>query len=119
MAFTGTAVIKQISDSMVRITGLSIGAGANGTIGLAGATGSTPGVRLPASFKSGEYTYNGVTVGLQDSIDCEVNPAEPIGDMIPISVEKTGTTAAAFRITLSNGFASESPGLEIYVRFHE
>lgn len=42
MAFTGTAVIKQISDG---IAGVAIPAG-EGTIGLSGATGTAPDVRL-------------------------------------------------------------------------
>lgn len=37
MAFTGTPVVKQISDKAVRITGLSLAAGAAGAIGLPGA----------------------------------------------------------------------------------
>ncbi len=34
MAFTGSATIKQISDGIVRITGLSLGASASGILGL-------------------------------------------------------------------------------------
>lgn len=34
MAFTGTAVVKQISDGIIRITGLSLTAGSSGIIGL-------------------------------------------------------------------------------------
>ena len=48
MAFTGTATIVLVSDSIVRVTGLTLGVSAEGTIGLFGATGTTPNVRLPA-----------------------------------------------------------------------
>ena len=34
MAFTGTAVVKKVSDKKIRITGLSLAAGASGDIGL-------------------------------------------------------------------------------------
>ena len=119
MAFIGTPVIKQVSDQVVRITGITLGAGASGTIGLAGHTGSTPNIVLPAAFKTEHYAYLGDNVPFQDAIDCQVQPDTVIADAIPVSVAKTGTTTADFRITLSNGFASESAGMEIYIRFHQ
>jgi hypothetical protein len=118
MAFGGTAVVQQVSDQIVRITGLTLSG--SGTIGLFGATGTTPGVRLPESFKPEPYGYQGAQVELQDSISVEVvTAAAATTDFtIPISVVKTGTTPATFRATLNSANASESPGLEIYVRFH-
>lgn len=119
MAFIGSAVIQQISDQIVRITGLSLGAGAAGTIGLAGHTGSTPNVVLPASFKTEHYAFLGTNVPFQACIDVDARPAEVLGDAIPIAVVKTGTTTGDFRATLSNAFGSQSPGLEIYIKFHD
>lgn len=121
MAFTGSATVKQISDRMVRITGLSLAAGAAGTIGLPGATGSTPGVTLPESFKTLHYAYNSVNVPFADAIEITSQPAATgVAVAIPVSVVKTGTTLADFRATLTNTHASTAtPSLEIMVRFHE
>lgn len=119
MAFTGTPVIKQISDSIVRITGVTLSASASGTIALSGHTGSTPDIVLPDSFKTLHYAYLGEDVPFQDAIDITVGQTASIGDAIPIAVAKTGTTTANFRATLSNGFGSQSAGLEIYIKFHQ
>jgi hypothetical protein len=123
MAFTGTATIKQISDRMVRITGLSLASGASGVIALA-TTDSPPGgsVVLPASFKPGAYTYSAnVSVGLQDCIEVTALPATTgVATAIPVSVVKTGTTPAAFVATLTNTHGSlATPNLEIFVRLHD
>lgn len=119
MAFAGTAVVKQVSDGIVRITGVSLGAGASGTIGLFGATGSAPNIRLPEAFKPAPYSYGGEVVELQDSIDVTADPAEVTGDVEFPIVTKTGTTQGDWRATVANPFGSETPGLEIYIRFHE
>lgn len=119
MAFTGSATVKAISDRKVRITGVSLANGADGTIGLFGASGGAPDITLPASFNPQPYGYQGATVTLQDSISAEINPASSLGDFLPPVVTKTGTTHADFRMTLHNSFASASPNLEIYIEFHE
>lgn len=117
MAFTGTATIHQVSDKRIRITGLSLAGGANGTIGLNGNSG-TPDVRLPATFQPEPYDYNGTTVTLADSIKVDVDPVATTADFEQVAVAKTGTTDADFLITVSNGFASVTPGLEFYIEFH-
>lgn len=117
MAFTGTATIVQVTDKRLRITGLSLAGGATGTIGLFGNSG-TPGVRLPETFQPAPYDYNGATVTLADSVKCEAIPAATTSDFEPVGVTKSGTTDADFLITLGNGFASVTPGLEIYIEFH-
>jgi hypothetical protein len=119
MAFTGTPVIKQVSDSMVRITGVTLAGSASGTIALAGHTGATPDIVLPESFKTLHYAYLGEDVPFVDAIHITVGQVAAIGDSIPISVAKAGTHVTDFRATLSNGFASVSAGLEIYVKFHQ
>lgn len=120
MAFTGTPTIKQISDSEVRITGLSLIAGATGTIGLAGATGSAPDVEIPESFKTEHYTYGGQPVTFQDAIEAIAIPAATgVATAIPVSIVKTGTTVGDFRISFTNTQGSlATPDLEIYVRYH-
>jgi hypothetical protein len=119
MAFTGTAVITQTSDRIVRITGLSLATTVSGTIALTGHTGATPDVTLPASFKTEHYAYLGVNVPFVDAIEVVVQSATTLANAANITVAKTGTTLADFRITLTNGFASTSQGLEIYVKYHE
>lgn len=120
MAFTGTAVVKQITDQIVRITGLSLAAGAAGTIGLTGETGTAPGVTLPASFKTEHYAYLGVNVPFADSIECTAEAAAVgVATAIPVSVVKSGTSVADFRITITNTHGSlATPNLEIMVRNH-
>lgn len=117
MAFTGTATVTQVTDKRLRITGLSLAGAATGTIGLNGNSG-TPGVRLPATFQPTVYDYNGATVSLADSIKCEAQPAATAGDFEQVAVTKSGTTDADFLLTLGNGFASATPGLEIWIEFH-
>ncbi len=121
MAFIGTAVVKQIADRLVRITGLSLASGQAGTIALAGATGATPGVTLPATFKTEHYAYLSSNVPFIDAIEVTAAPAA-VGTAvaIPVAVVKTGTTLADFRATITNTHASTAtPDLEIMVRFHE
>ena len=121
MAFTGTAVVTQISDRLVRITGLALDAGASGTIGLNGATGTAPGVELPEAFKTMHYKYNGVNIPFADAIEVTAAPAATgVASAIPVSVVKTGTSLADFRATLTNTHGTlATPNLEIMVRFHE
>jgi hypothetical protein len=121
MAFTGTAVVKQISDRLVRITGLSLAAGVGGTIGLFGATGSAPDVELPETFKTQHYAFLGSGVPFIDAIEVTA-AAAATGTVvaIPVAVVKTGTSIADFRATLTNTHGSTAtPDLEIMVRFHE
>lgn len=119
MAFTGTATVKQVSDGLVRITGLSLAAGAAGTIGLFENSG-TPGVRLPDSFNISHYVAAGGDVPFIDAIDCTAtNAATGVATAIPLAIVKTGTTSADFLITITNTHGSLAcPDQEFYVRFH-
>jgi hypothetical protein len=121
MAFTGTAVVKQISDRIVRITGVSLVAAASGTIGLFGATGTAPGVTLPEAFKTLHYSYAGVNVPFVDAIEVTAQPAAVgTATAIPVAVVKTGSTLADFRATITNTHGSIATALlEIVVKFHE
>jgi len=119
MAFTGTAVVKQVSDSIVRITGLSLAGSASGTIGLHGATGGAPDVTLPAGFLPTPYGYGPAEVTLQDSIKLECFPVNTVASFIATDTVKSGTTPADFRITLHNSSGSASPEFEMYVSYHQ
>lgn len=118
MAFTGTPTFQMVSDSICRITGLSLASGVAGTIGLAGATGSAPDVTLPAQLKAEHYAYLTTDVPFQAFIDVDVKPVASLTGFSVPAVAKTGTTVADFRITVTNSFGSTSPGLEIYVKLH-
>lgn len=119
MSFTGTATVVQVSDTVLRVTGLSLGAGASGTIGLSQHTGAAVDVALPASFQPSPYVNAmGDPVSLADMLDISTKPASSLADSIPVAVVKTGSTLPAFRATFTNGFASASPSLEIYVKIH-
>lgn len=117
MAFTGVAVVKQISDNLFRITGLSLAAAASGTIGIAAAGAAE--VDLPAR---GWDRYNnalGQQVELDESIQVTVVKAEAgLATTEAVAVVKTGDGPADFLATLSNPDAAASGALEIYVRFH-
>ena len=126
MAFTGVAVVKQVSDSLVRITGLSLAGGAIGTIALFESL-VAPGVRLPASFKPRDYDMpdTAPVVSLQDSIQCWFVFTGPVSGVYAVngpSVVKTGTKPEDFLITMTNAGEGDpqptTPALEIYVRFH-
>jgi hypothetical protein len=123
MAFTGTPVVKQITDGMVRITGVSLGVAAAGVIMLHGAASPPVGaIVLPEGFIVNTYEYSNTPglVTLQDCIDVTCKRASTgATTTIPISTVKTGTTHADFRATLTNGDAEDvTSDLEIYVRNH-
>jgi hypothetical protein len=122
MAFTGTPIVTQITDSVVRITGIAVPEGSGptdgqGTIGLSGATGDEPDVRLPAAFKPRPYEYAGNVLSLQDVISVSFVLAEGEEPLCNPAVEKTGTTEEDFRITFFNG-VTPTPNLEIWVKYH-
>jgi hypothetical protein len=128
MAFTGSAIVKQISDRIVRISpgenGLSLAAGASGVIVLHGAVAPPVGaIILPVSFQPQVYEFSNVPglVSFQDAIDVSSQPAAVgTATAIPTATVKTGTTAADFTITITNTHgATATPSLEIYVKLHD
>lgn len=120
MTFTGTPVVKQISDGIIRITGVSLAAGASGGVALFGATGTTPEIRLPAAFEPEPYSRGTVNITLADMLLAETVPAAVgTATAIPISIVKTGTTVGDFRFVFTNTSATASPSLEIVIRNHE
>jgi hypothetical protein len=124
MAFTGVAVVKQVADNLMRITGVSLAAeGATGTIALFEKLAPAPDIRLPAGFKPRAYDYpdGAPDVSLQDSVQVSIIYTNGGAVYEAISVVKTGTNPEDFLITLTNNAAVEggdSGALEIYVRFH-
>jgi hypothetical protein len=127
MPFIGVAVVKQISDNLVRITGLSVDAGAAGTIGLFEAV-PAPDVRLPAGFQPRPYDRpdGAPVVSLQDSVQITWNPVGQQATVPPLEIDKTGTTPVDFLISIDMAGVIPDPPLpppnsgaiEIYIRFH-
>jgi hypothetical protein len=119
MAFTGTPTIVQISDRLVRVTGLSLAAGAAGVFGLSESTVSGA-VKMPAAFKPANYQAEGHTVTLQDSVQCAFqNAATGVATAIPLAVVKSGSTDEDFAITVTNTHGSlASPAQEFMISFH-
>lgn len=118
MAFTGVAVIQQISDKKFRITGLSLAGDASGTIGLAGKTVPAE-VSLEAPEWGNYVNAKGDKVTLVAAVECRLNVTTDVTTPVPISVAKTGAGVDDFAITLHNDTAATASGtLEIYVEFH-
>lgn len=116
MAFTGVAVVQSISDTKVRITGLSLAGGAAGTIGLDGNVAA--GVQLPNSFRPGPYRYNGAVVDLSEAIEVSIWRAGAAGaGLEDVVIAKADDP---FLVTLTNADAQNaSSDMEIYLTFHE
>ena len=112
MAFTGTAVVESITNGLVRITGLSLAAGASGTIGLDG--DGTADENLPAGFDPEAYA----DVSTIDAIQVLINgvTAATTAEGASFVVTKA---AGPFQITIAHlDGANASAEMEIYVRYH-
>lgn len=124
MAFTGTPVLKKVTDTLFRLTGVSLAADASGTIGFS-ESGASPEVELVApDWKPYQLDQPGQAaagvVSLQDAVMVWLNPVTDVTAGVPISIVKTGTAHDDFAITIHNDNASEgqvSGGLEIYIAF--
>ena len=99
MAFTGTAVITSLGKHCVRITGLSLAAGASGTIGESTDTGADE--NLPSNFPALNADYTWVNV---------VDAGSGLG---VINHSKGGSP---LRITLTNNNAATSGTMEIQIQ---
>src|SRR5271154_6232064 len=119
--FTGTPVVQQVTDNLCRITGILLDEDASGVIVLAPFTSPPAGaIVLPKAFKP-ETTSRGAEaqlVSLQDSVSTLTNLAGAAAGAAPISIVKTGTTPQTFEMTFTNSTGSNTPLLEIYVRFN-
>lgn len=120
MAFTGAATIKKISDNLFRITGVSLGIGAAGTIALSqNAAASEVDITAPGWEKYDSVGLHGGTVSLAEAVSVTVNDIDVAGTTVePVVIVKTGTVPTDFLITLTNRDAAATGTLEIYVRYH-
>lgn len=111
MPFTGSPVVKEITDGLVRITGLVLAGGTVGTIGLHEATipihGVPPDIRLPVGFKPRIFEFSNIPalVSLQDSVQVYFDYTLPGPVLAPVSIVKTGTTPQDFLIVMANASA--------------
>jgi hypothetical protein len=110
MAFTGVAVTEKISDGLYRITGLSLGIGAAGTISMSPGAGE-----VKITDKEWQPLSS---VNLADAVQVAIGAAGVVTVAPAVYVVKTGSTQADFLATLTNGGAALSGALELYVRFH-
>jgi len=126
MAFTGTPVVTRVSEQLARITGLSLGSGATGTISLNEGAGQ---VKLPDSLNwspyAGQDTGVGAVVDLVESVEVDwhfvADPGVNYGPSGRVFAVKSGGAApSTFLITMQNADTSESVSaqFEIYIRFH-
>jgi hypothetical protein len=67
MAFTGTAIIEQVTDGLVRVTGISLAGGATGSIGLHSSALPVD-VLLPEAFSPRSFSYQTNPVSLVSSL---------------------------------------------------
>jgi hypothetical protein len=111
MAFTGAAVFEQVSDNIMRISGLSLASTVNGTLSLSTGAGA---VKMPASFQPRPYG----SVDLIEGVWLTYEAATTAINAIRLRTVKT-LPAGELLITITNDDAANaSPGLIIYVHFH-
>lgn len=111
MAFTGGASFQQVSEQVVRITGLSLAGAAAGTIGPAG---SGADVELPESFQPKATKFNGQAVPLDAAIDYTAKQAGAAATTVSVYITKDSAGVGTF----TNGTnATVSPALEIYAKY--
>lgn len=99
MAFTGTATITVLGTRIARLTGISLAAGASGTISGSGGAGDET---LPSSFPA---------LSVNEAMVSAVQVAS--GATSPIVIAKAGSPAV---ITVENTDGGNATGgLEIYI----
>ncbi len=120
MAFTGVAVVKQVAENVVRITGLSLAGAAAGTISLHKGTGQVVLPRDCDQWAPYDDKFSTGKVEMDDAVQVYINRAGVEAVAVPVQQVKTGgSDPTTFLITLTNSTAgTATAALEIYVRFH-
>lgn len=124
MAFVGTPVVTQVTDAMVRISGISLNEQTSGTIGLFGCL-ATPDIVLPEAFSPRLYSYQGPghVLSLADVVDVTAHFISQVGSPAgSVAVGKIGSTVANFEIQIASPAYQDveagNPQIEIYIRYH-
>jgi hypothetical protein len=114
MAWTGVATVEKISDSVLRITGLSLAADASGTMGFLDETIAAD-VEWPALPDWQRRTG----LGFADLIEARMTITTDVTAPVPVSVAKSGVDQTDFLLTFHNDTAADDSGvLEIWIVFH-
>ena len=111
MAWTGAPTITNLAKNIARITGVSLGAGAVGTIGLAGGAGD---ISLPSTFPSIAVP---APLTLADLVRVTYVYTNPGGgaESRHVHIDKA---IAPFLITFTNDSGAQATSdLEIYVEY--
>lgn len=118
MPFSGTAVISQTANGIVRITGLVLDVGASGVITESGGGGQ---VELPASFQPGDYrTTQGPDAVIDpiEAVEITVNPLTAVA-YVPVQIVKTlPGDPPVFTATFTNNGGVGTGSMEMYFKFH-
>ena len=113
MAFTGVAVVQKITDNLFRVTGVSLGIAAAGTIGP---PGSGAEVILTGALWGDYKGQQEAVIDLGESIQVLINP---VGAGVATAVPNRVTKSAAGVVTVTNNDgAAVTSDLEIYLRYH-
>jgi hypothetical protein len=124
MSFTGSPVVKLVTDKLVRITGLSLDAGAQGIITNDSGGGGflVVTVPLPAAWHPQDaVNRDGEHVPRSESVKVWWVPvAAGEGTFMPVVtiVKLDIGNAHGFAATFTNISAEDSPEMEIYLEFH-
>lgn len=108
MAWTGTATITKVADDLVLLEGLSLAAGAVGTISLFGEGGDE---ELPDAFNPRDYR----DVDLSESLGVRIHKAATSAAALDLFWDTS--TAGLTTVTNDDG-VNATPALKIWVRFH-
>ena len=110
MAFTGSPTFYEVSDRVIRVTGLSLAAGATGVIGLFGGAAE---ISLPDGFKPTPYRDIDLAESVEVSFNSDANPAAAVFPSVSIRKQ-----ASPFQASFVNGGGAPSGSIEIWMRFH-
>lgn len=113
MAFTGVAVVKSLGKYRVKISGVSLLAGASGIIGLNGDAGAD--VQLPATFPN-KVDDGAIAAGLDmtDIVSFSFNFTDGVGTAAHLHETEA---ASPFRLTITNDTINNSSSLDMYVSY--
>jgi hypothetical protein len=125
MGFTGQPVVTRVSGSLARITGLSLGSGATGTISLDEGGGD---VKLPDSLNWSQYAGQDSGDGIVDLVEAvqvsylfveDVGDADAPSKRIAVT-KSNGQDPSLFEVQFESFDITESQSaeMEIYLRFH-
>ena len=123
MAFSGTPVVRRVSDRVVKIIGIYLAPGASGTISLHEGPGE---IKMPDSINWSDYAGIDAGDGVVQIAEAVEVGMHFVGDPANLDANyrivhtKSGDGPENFLITFQNYSSGEddSEVMEIYIRFH-